>query len=79
MEVRETAACGISQREFVIEIDPEDLPRIYRILRVAGAGVGRYDEEDMEDVMGQMTYICGEGIEDAPDQDADAEEIFWKA
>ena len=78
MEVRETAACGISEREFAIECEPEDLPHIFRILRFAQADDGYYDEEFLEDVMGQMTYICGAEIEEPGEDDADVDEIVWK-
>ena len=78
MEVRETAACGISEREFAIECEPEDLPHIYRILRYAQADDGYYDEEFLDDLMGQMTYICGAEIEEPGDDDSDVEEIVWK-
>ena len=78
MEVRETAACGISEREFAIECDPEDLPHIYRILRFAQAEDGFIDEEFMEDLMSQMTYICGDEIAEDPDEDADMDNIRWE-
>jgi len=40
MEVRETAACGISQREFMIGLDEDDVVPFYRIFRYAQDGTG---------------------------------------
>jgi hypothetical protein len=78
MEVKETAACGITQRHFAIEIDPEELPDFFRIVRFAASGAGKFDEEELDDVAGQMSYICGPSIEEEPDDDIDTEEIHWK-
>lgn len=78
MEVKETAACGITQRKFAIEIDPDELPDFFRIIRFSASGAGKYDDEELEDVIGQMSYICGAAVEEEPDEDADVEEIFWK-
>jgi hypothetical protein len=78
VEVKETAACGITQREFAIEIDPDELPDFFRIVRYAASGQGKFDEEELDDVVGQMSYICGPSVEEEPDEDADASEIRWK-
>lgn len=78
MEVRETAACGITERQFAIECEAEDLPHIYRILRFAQADDGFIDEEFLDDLMDQMTYICGAEIAEDPDEDLDTESIKWE-
>ena len=70
MEVSETAACGISQREFAIEFDEQDLVAFYRILVFAQKGSGFYDEDFLEDLRSQLSYIIGPSFEQAPDQDA---------
>ncbi|MBN1103181.1 MAG: hypothetical protein JXL84_07195 [Deltaproteobacteria bacterium] len=68
MEVRESAACGISQREFTIDFDTEELPDIYRVFRYAQDGTGFYDEDFLEDLKSQMSYIIGPSLqEDAPE------------
>ena len=78
MEVRETAACGISERKFAIEFDSDDLPHIYRILRYVISDDGYYDEEFLEDLKEQMIYICGADIEEEPGDDANPDEIVWE-
>lgn len=75
MEIRETAACGISEKIFAIECEPEDLPHIYRILRYVQAEDGYYDEEFLEDLLEQMDYICGDALED--EANADLSDIKW--
>lgn len=77
MEVRETAACGIAERKFAIECQPEDLPHIYRIIRYPGAEDGYYDEEFLDDLLSQMAYICGDEITVAAADDVDTSLIQW--
>ena len=67
MEVKETAACGISQREFAVEFDEEDLIAFYRILRFARDEVGFYDEDYLEDLESQLSYIVGPAFEEEPE------------
>lgn len=78
MEIRETAACGISEKIFAIECEPEDLPHIYRILRYVQAEDGYYDEEFLDDVKEQMDYICGDIIEDDPAPDVNLGDVHWQ-
>jgi hypothetical protein len=77
MEVRETAACGISEKIFAIECEPEDLPHMYRILRYVQAEDGYYDEEFLDDLKEQMDYICGDIITSDADENIDLEDIKW--
>ena len=77
MEVRETAACGISLREFAIEFDSEELPDIYRVFRYVKDGTGFCDEDFIEDLKSQMTYIIGPSLEEEP-QELDEESIRWE-
>ena len=77
MEVRETAACGISLREFAIEFDSEELPDIYRVFRYVKNGTGFFDEDFIEDLKSQMTYIIGPSLEEEP-QELDEESIRWE-
>lgn len=78
MEIRETAACGISEKMFAVECEPEDLPHIYRILRYVQAEDGYFDEEFLEDLKEQMDYICGDIIEEEAGDDVDLADISWK-
>ena len=78
MEIRETAACGITERQFAIEMDSEELPDIYRIFLYIQAGVGHYDEEAQQDLLEQMSYIIGTEVEEEPDEGANVEGITWR-
>jgi len=70
MEVRETAACGISQREFIIGIDEDDLIPFYRIFRYVKDGTGFYDQDFLDDLKTQMVYIIGSSLDDEPPDEA---------
>lgn len=78
MEVRETAACGISEKIFAIECEAEDVPHIFRILRYVQAEDGYYDEEFLEDLLEQMDYICGDILEEEASGDIIIEDIKWQ-
>jgi hypothetical protein len=78
MEVRETAACGISQREFVIELDDDGLVHFYRILLYAQEGIGFYEEDYLEDLKSQLSYIIGPTLEEEPTANAAEDEIQWE-
>ncbi|MBW1997580.1 MAG: hypothetical protein JRJ29_06400 [Deltaproteobacteria bacterium] len=77
MEVKETAACGISHREFAVEFDEEELPEIYRVLRYVKDGTGFYDEDFLEDLKSQMSYIIGPSLEDET-QETEEESVRWE-
>lgn len=78
MEFTETAACGISQREFAIEFDAEELVHFYRILLYSQEGTGFYDEDYLEDLKSQMSYIIGPALEEDPSEDTIEENISWE-
>jgi hypothetical protein len=78
MEVKETAACGISQREFAIEFDAEELPDIYRIFLYAQEGIGTYDEDFLDDLKSQMSYIIGPSLDEEPSGEGEEEGVHWE-
>lgn len=78
MEVRETAACGISEKIFAIECEAEDVPHLFRILRYVQAEDGYYDEDFYEDLKEQLDYICGSILEDEAPADMIIEDIKWQ-
>ncbi len=78
MEIREVAACGISEREFVLEIEPEELPEVYRIFLYAASGTGHYEEELQEELVAQLCYIVGPQVEEELPKYADTGSIRWK-
>jgi hypothetical protein len=77
MEVRETAACGISLREFAIEIEQDEIVDMYRIMNFAQNGEGFFDEEFLDELKSQMSYIIGPSIEEDPADDIE-ETIHWE-
>lgn len=79
MEVKETAACGISLREFALEFEPEELSDIYRVLIYAQNGEGFYDEDFLEELKSQMIYIIGPSLEEELSEEDIAEErAHWE-
>lgn len=77
MEVKETAACGISLREFAIEFEEDEIVDIYRILNYAQNEVGFYDEDFLDDLTSQMYYIIGSIIEEEPSEEVE-HTIHWE-
>lgn len=78
MEVKETAACGISLREFSIEFDTDEIVDIFRVLSYAQNGIGSYDEDFLEDLKAQMAYIIGPSLEEEPPEGIEEETIHWE-
>jgi hypothetical protein len=77
MEVRETAACGISQREFTMDFDQDEFPDMYRVLRYAKDGTGYYEEDFLEDLKLQMAYIIGPSVQEEPQDQIEEGIIHW--
>lgn len=77
MEVKEAAACGISLREFVIEIEEEEIADMYRIMNFAQEGEGFFDEDFLDELKSQMSYIIGPSVEEEPAEDIE-ETIHWE-
>jgi len=77
MEVKETAACGISLREFAIELEQDEIVDMYRILRYAQSEIGFYDEDFLDELKSQMSYIIGPSLEETPADDVE-ETIHWE-
>jgi len=78
MEVKETAACGISLREFAIEFDTDEIADMFRILNYAQNGTGSYDEDFLEDLKAQMAYIIGPSLEEEPAEGVEEATIRWE-
>jgi len=68
MEVKESAACGISLREFIVEFDDSELADMYRVFRYVSTGEGFYEEDFVEDLKSQMVYIIGPSVEEEPEE-----------
>jgi hypothetical protein len=62
MEVTETAACGITVRLFALKFEGDEITQIYRLLLYAQQGKGFYDEDFLEDVISQLTFVVGPSI-----------------
>jgi hypothetical protein len=78
MEVAETAACGISERQFAIMCDEDDLPEVYRIMHYVETGIGHYEEEMVDDLKSQIEYIVGPEANEEPEEGLDTQRIEWK-
>jgi len=78
MEVRETAACGISKREFAIEFEGDEIIHLYRVMHYAQKGIGYYDEDFLENLVSQMTYIIGPSVFESGMENAQEESIRWE-
>jgi hypothetical protein len=78
MEVRETAACGISTREFAIEFDADEIVNVYRVMHYAQKGIGFYEEGFLEDLLSQMSFIVGSAVFDPPAAHPPEESIRWE-
>ncbi len=78
MEVKETAACGIAQREFAIEFDDDEFNDMYRVMRYVEAGVGFYEEDFIEDLQSQMVYIIGSSVEEDPPEEILDDKMEWE-
>lgn len=78
MEVKETAACGISLREFAVEFDTDEIADMFRILDYAQNEAGSYDEDFLEDLKAQMAYIIGPSLEEEPPVAIEEATIHWE-
>ena len=76
MEVREAAACGISQREFIIGLYEEDLVPFYRLFQYSNDRNGYYDQDFLEDLKSQMLYIIGPSLEDETPNEASIGDVI---
>ena len=78
MEVRETAACGISKREFAIEFEGDELVNVYRVMHYAQKGIGYYDEGFLEDLLSQMSFIIGAAVFEPKEENSPDDSIRWE-
>ena len=78
MEVRETAACGISKREFAIEMEGDEFVNLYRVMHYAQKGIGYYDEDFLDNLISQMSYIIGPAVFESGAEDSGGESIHWE-
>jgi hypothetical protein len=78
MEVRETAACGISKREFAIELEMGEIVHLYRLMHYAQKGIGYYDEDFLENLISQMSYIIGPAVFGPGSENSGGESFHWE-
>ncbi len=62
MEVKETAACGISEREFAIDLSETEITKFYKMLKNAVAGAD-FDKEMAEELLENMRHVVGAAID----------------
>jgi hypothetical protein len=78
MEVRETAACGISKREFAIEFEGNEIINVYRLMHYAQKGIGYYDEDFLENLLSQMNFIIGSAVCESKAENLLEDSIRWE-
>jgi len=59
MEVKESAACGIAEREFTIEVSETEIVKFYKYLDE----VSKQVKNDMiEDLLADMEHVVGQAL-----------------
>jgi len=64
MEVRETAACGVAEREFSIDFMEHEIVKFFKFLVEAEDAAKKTDPELMEDMLVQIRQIVGPAVEE---------------
>ena len=64
MEVRETAACGVAQREFAIDFMEDEIVKFYKIIVAAQeASLDGPDPDLIDDMIVQMAQVVGPAVD----------------
>ena len=60
MEVKESAACGIAEREFTIEMSETEIVKFYKLLDEA-----KIEDKDglIEDMLADMEHVVGQALQ----------------
>ena len=64
MEVRETAACGVAEREFAIDFMEHEIVRFFKFLCAAEDAAKKTDPDLIEDMVVQIRQIVGPAVEE---------------
>ena len=62
MEVKETGACGITERQFVIELNETEIAKVYKVFLAAKDPAVKFDADLLEDLLANMEHIVGPSI-----------------
>ena len=62
MEVKESAACGIAEREFTIELSETEIIAFYKLLDEASQKI---EDKDglLEDMLADMEHVVGSALQ----------------
>ena len=64
MEVRETTACGVADREFTVNMDERESVKIYRFLKEARkVGIECSDSELLEELIDEIARKVGPTVD----------------
>lgn len=63
MEVRETAACGVAEREFCIDLGEDEIVNFFQFLVEAEDAADKIDPELINGMLAQIRQIVGPAVE----------------
>ena len=63
MEVRETAACGVAEREFAIDFMENEIVKFYKFLDATQDAAQGIDPELIDDMLVQIRQVVGPAVE----------------
>ena len=62
MEVKETAACGISEREFAVALKENEIVKFYKWLDAALENGEDTEDGMIDDMLGSMEHVVGAAL-----------------
>ena len=63
MEVRETAACGITEREFAIDLTETEIISLYKFVKSASEQIDGFNKDLVEELLMQTQHIVGPAVD----------------
>lgn len=63
MEVRETAACGVAEREFAVDMVEHEIVKFYKVMNAAQEAVGHVAPELIDDLLVQIRQVVGPSVD----------------
>jgi hypothetical protein len=63
MEVRETAACGVAEREFAIDLMENEIVKFYKFLDATQDAGNQIDADLFDDMIVQIRQVVGPAVD----------------